>query len=50
MDIHHAMTPRYSTIRAMDMRRWGDTQTAQTANAVKAIANAKRRPAQGKFE
>ena len=50
MDIHHATTPRYSTTRAMDMRRCGDSQTAQTAKAAKAIANAKRRPAHGKFE
>jgi hypothetical protein len=50
MDIHHATTPRYSKIRATDMRRCGESQTAQIAKAAKAIANAKRRPAHGRFE
>ena len=50
MDIHHAIIPRYNTIKATDMRRPGANQTAQTAKAAKAIAKTKRAPSQGKFE
>jgi hypothetical protein len=50
IDIHHAITPRYNTMKATDMRRPDANQTAQTAKAAKAIAKTKRASDQGKFE
>jgi hypothetical protein len=50
IDIHHAMTPRYNTIKTTDGRRPGVNQTAQTAKTAKAIAKTRRPSDHGKFE
>ena len=50
MESHHTTTPRNARVTAA--RVWGrrDSQVPQIANAANAIANAKRSPAQGRFE
>ena len=47
---HHATTPRYSTMKAMDTRRRRESQRAQIANAAKATANPRRSEVHGRFE
>ncbi len=49
MDIHHATTPRKSTVNAI-VRLGRDSQSAQIANAAKAIASAERSHAHGRLE
>ena len=49
MVIHHATTARNSAANAM-VRLGRDSQSAQIANAAKAIASAVRSHAQGKLE
>ena len=49
MAIHHATTPRNSTVNAI-VRLGRDSQSAQIANAAKAIASAARSHAHGRLE
>jgi len=49
MDIHHAATPRKSTENAI-ARLGRDSQSAQIANAAKAIASAERSHPHGRLE
>ena len=50
MVIHHATTPINSAIAITDVRRWRESQSAQTSNAAKAAANPRRSAADGGFE
>jgi hypothetical protein len=49
MDIHHATTPRNNTVNAI-VRLGRDSQSAQIANAAKAIASAERSHAHGRLD
>jgi len=49
MDIHHPATPIKSKVKAI-VRLGRDSQSAQIANAAKAIASAERSHAHGRLE